>query len=136
MSLSIGHIEAVDRFGLLRASAHDRQGLSSTMKFLEIDIFSRHQTASRFGRITQELGRHTPLSWAELHEQATHHLGRELVEQTHPIIGRHLFHELKDFARAEPFQQALLNGWFKVFVDLNRFIFSEQSERKCLHRLR
>ena len=87
MALPICYIEAVNRFGFSCSPANDGESLCSTMKFLEIDVFRCHQTASRFGGIAKELGGHPPLSGTELHQKAAHHFGRQLIEQAHPVIG-------------------------------------------------
>ena len=45
--------------------------------------------------VAEELGGHTPLRGAELRQQTPHHFRGQLVKQIHPVVGRHLLHQLQ-----------------------------------------
>ena len=102
------------------------------MKFLQVDELSGHQATGGLGFVAEQLGRHPPFRRAQLHQQPAHHLGGQFIEQAHPIIGRHLLHQLQHLAGAQALQQGLLHRWFEVFVHLNRFVLGQQPKGQGL----
>ena len=83
----VGDVEGVDGLGVAGTAAHDLQGLGGAVKLLEVDELRRHQAARRFRLVPQHLRRDTPLGRAQLRQKAPHHLGGQLIEQAHPIVG-------------------------------------------------
>ena len=124
----IGDIEGVNGFSRAGLTAHDLQGLGGSGEFLEANELGRHQTTSRFTFVSEQLSGHPALIGAELLQQIAHHLGGQLIKETHPVIRGHLLHQLEHLTGSHALQQRLLHSGFEVLVDLNRLVLRQQAK--------